>query len=309
MSRNKPIGGVISAALLPRGSQGRVLWDNFADSLLFLKKQGVAGICVNGATGEYAGATAEERRFTVHVARQVMGSEGLVVSGAGACALHDAICLAKDAETEGVDAHLVPAPHFFPYSQDDLGEFYRQFAAAVEKPVLLYNLASFTTGIDKPLAAELVRGVEKIAGIKDSSGRVDILEELTVGGPAECVRFVGNDAVFAECLSKGWCNGSISGVACVLPELILGLWEARTDPKGSAFENANRLLDEFIAQLGAWPVPWGLKLVAECRNLSPLSLPLPLSPARQAAAQGFRQWFEPWWPQALETLQSVRSIA
>ncbi len=286
-----------------------MLWDDFAESLQFLKRQGVAGVCVNGATGEYAGATEEERRLAANVARRVLGTDLLVVSGAGACSFHETVRLIKDAEAEGVDAHLVPAPHFFPYSQDDLGEYYRQVAAVAEKPVLLYNLASFTTGLDKPLATELIREVENIAGMKDSSGRVDILEELTVGGPAECVRFVGNDAVFAECLSKGWCNGSISGVACVLPEVILGLWEARNDPQGVAFETASRLLDEYIAQIGPWPVPWGLKLVSEIRNLSPLSLPLPMSAARKEASEEFRRWFEPWWSQAQEALNAVRSLA
>jgi 4-hydroxy-tetrahydrodipicolinate synthase len=303
MSRNKPISGVTCAALLPRDPEGRPLWEIFEASLGFLKASGVDGICVNGATGEYAGATAQERRQAVAMARRIMGTSGLVISGAGGASFAETLDRARDAEAEGADVHLVPAPFFFPYSQDDLGEFFRLTAAAVQRPVLIYNLPSFTSGVDKPLALELIRGEENIAGMKDSSGRVDILEALTTGGPADAVRFVGNDSVLAQCLENQWCTGAISGVACVLPELILALWHNASNPGGEPFQHARRLLAEFIEQLGPWPVPWGLKLVAEARNLGPASTALPLSAARRQQAKGFHEWFEPWWANARTVLE------
>lgn len=309
MSRNRTIGGVIAAALLPRNGEGQPLWETFEASLAFLKAQGVAGICVNGATGEYAGATAEERRHAVTVARKVMGDSGLVVSGEGSCSLIETLNRCRDAEEEGADAHLVPGPHFFPYPQEDLAEFYRQVAAGVNRPVLIYNLPQFTNGVDKPLALELIRGEEKIAGMKDSSGRLDILEALTTGGPADAVRFVGNDSVLAEALRNRWSTGGISGVACVLPEVILGLWHNAADTAGEEFTTAARLLDEYIAQLGPWPTPWGLKLTAECRGLGPASTCIPLSAARRAQAEAFRAWFEPWWAAASQALGAVRHQA
>lgn len=309
MSRNRPIGGVVAAALLPRDGAGRPMWETFESSLAFLKARGAAGICVNGATGEYAGATAGERRQAVTLARKVMGDVGLVVSGAGACSLPEAVSRARDAEEEGADAHLVPGPHFFPYSQEDLREFYLQVAAAVSRPVLIYNLPQFTNGVDKPLALELIRGEERIAGIKDSSGRLDILEALTSGGPDDAVRFVGNDSVLAEALRNRWATGGISGVASVLPEVILALWHSSADTSSEEFAAAERLLDEYIVQLGPWPTPWGLKLTAECRGLGPASTALPLSAVRRTQAEAFRAWFEPWWAGAAELLATVRPEA
>jgi len=296
MSRIRTLGGVIAAALLPRDAAGRPLWETFERSLAFLKERGVAGICVNGATGEYAGATAGERRQAVTLARKVMGDDGLVVSGAGGCSLFETLARARDAEDEGADAHLVPGPHFFPYTQDDIGEYYRRMAASVSLPILIYNLPQFTNGVDKPLALELIRGEERIAGIKDSSGGLDILEALTTGGPADAVRFVGNDSVLAEALEKRWSTGGISGVACVLPEVILALWHSATGSE--EFTTAARLLDDYIAQIGPWPTPWGLKLTAECRGLGPASTSIPLSAARRRQAESFRAWFEPWWAAA-----------
>lgn len=309
MSRNRTIGGMVAAALLPRDAEGRPLWETFESSLVFLKARGVAGICVNGATGEYASASAEERRYAVKLARCVMKEDGLVISGAGGCSLVETLRRARDAEKEDADVHLVPAPHFFPYTQDDLAEFYRRVAAAVTRPVLIYNLPQFTSGVDKPLALELIRGEERIAGIKDSSGRLEILAALSSGGPAAAVRFVGNDSVLAEALRNRWCTGGISGVACVLPELVLALWRSGEEPASETFSAAERLLDEFIAQLGPWPTPWGLKLVAEYRGFGPACPAVPLSAARRGQAQSFRAWFKPWWAAALQALNSVHHNA
>lgn len=309
MSRIRTLGGVIAAALLPRDAAGIPLWETFESSLAFLKARGVAGICVNGATGEYAGATAEERRHAVSLARKVMGDDGLVVSGAGGCSLFETVNRARDAEDADADAHLVPGPHFFPYTQDDIGEYYRQVAASVSRPVLIYNLPQFTNGVEKPLALELIRGEERIAGIKDSSGGLDILEALTTGGPADAVRFVGNDSVLAEALRNRWSTGGISGVACVLPEVILTLWDSAGDASSEEFTTAAGLLDDYIAQIGPWPTPWGLKLTAECRGLGPASTALPLSAARRRQAEGFRAWFEPWWAAASEQLSAARHRA
>ncbi len=304
MSRNISIGGVIAAVLLPRETNGRPDWDSFEANCKFLKAQGVAGLCVNGATGEYAGATAEERGRAVSIARGVMGSDGLVVSGAGATSWVESVRLAQDAERNGADAHLVPAPHFFPYDQNDLAEFYRKFAESVHLPSLIYNLPAFTGGVEKELALELIREPGRIVGIKDSSGRLDILEALTAGGPQDAVRLVGNDAVLAEALQLGICGGAISGVACVLPELTLGLWHAAKSGDAVQFGLASDLLNQLLVELGPWPTPWGLKLVAEIRGLGPASIALPLSAARLRQAERFASWFGPWWAAALETLEA-----
>jgi hypothetical protein len=54
-----------AALLLPRDEEGRPAWDAFDRNARFVLRAGVSGLCVNGATGEFAGATAEERREAV----------------------------------------------------------------------------------------------------------------------------------------------------------------------------------------------------------------------------------------------------
>jgi len=310
MSQHRRVGGVVCAVLFYRNETGSPLWDAFENNLSLLQSCRVDGLCVNGATGEYASATREERRQAVALARRAMGSHGLVVSGAGAASWHETLQFARDAEAEGADAHLVPAPHFFPYQQSDLAEFYRKIAAALDKPVLIYNLPQFTGRVERELALALIRDQKvNVAGIKDSSGDLDILEALTADGPASAVRLVGNDSVLAQALKNGLCGGMISGVAGVLPELNQAIWEASRRGDSQHFEAAALLLAQFIERLNPWPTPWGLKIAAEIRGIGPASIALPLSGQRKQEAEAFKRWFEPWWAAAREALSGVKHEA
>lgn len=294
MLRNKQCTGVIAALLLPRDNEGRPAWEDFDRNARLILQVGVTGLCVNGATGEFAGATREERREAVARARRVAGASGVVVSGIGATRWTEILALARDAEEAGADTLLVPAPHFFLYEPGDLAEFYRRIAAELRVPALIYNLPAFTGGLDPDLAVQLIREVKGIAGVKDSSGRLDIFERLAADA-GDAVALVGNDAVLAEALRRGICNGTISGVAGVLPELTLALWRSAQSREWELFTGIGARLNSLLERLDVFPTPWGLKLIAELRGLGPASFALPLSEERQAQADDFRRWFPAWW--------------
>jgi 4-hydroxy-tetrahydrodipicolinate synthase len=293
MPQTPPISGVIPAVLLPRDLSGAVLWDAFDRSIRFLAEFAISGLCLNGATGEYPSATAEERRETVVRARQVLGDSRLVVSAVGSAHWLETLRFAREAEDAGAGALLVPAPHFFLYEQSDLSEFFRQVVPKLHVPALLYNLSAFTGEIQPPLALELLRDLPGLAGIKDSSGSLAILEALTANPSLGAVRLVGHDGVLAEAVARHLCDGTISGIAGVLPELTLAI------SQGRATHHLATLLD----QLAPLPIPWGLKAIAESRGLAPANYALPLSAQRRDQLTRFQSWFAPWWEAALRDLQ------
>ena len=293
MLRSANLGGVIPAVLMPRDETGRPIWADFDRNVQFLFERGVPGVCVNGATGEYAGCSNEERLEAVSRARRLAGSGRLLVAAVGSMRWEETVRLALEAEDAGADALLIPTPHFFSYEQGDLVEFYRQTVAKVHVPALIYNLPAFTGGLEPQVAVDLIREVEGIAGIKDSSGRLDILEALSADGRG-AIRLVGNDSVLAAALERKLCDGTVSGVAGVLPELSLALVaSASGDP--SDFRLLETDLKDLIEQLDVFPTPWGLKLIAGCRQLHPASFSLPLSKTRKNQVASFRAWFSAWW--------------
>jgi len=305
MSRNRPPGGVIAAVLLPRDEEGRPRWDDFERMVDFLCSHGVAGVCVNGATGEFPRATQEERRTAVAVARRVAGDRALVVAGEGSASTDSTIRLAADAEAVGTDAHLVPPPFFFFYEQDDVAGFYRAVAAAVSRPVLIYRLPCFTSDVSGETVLDLIRSEASILGIKDSSGSLDVLARLAAEGPAQARLFVGNDNALVEACRRNLCHGVISGVACVLPELISAIWEAGQRRDVAVLDSLGHLLAEATARIDAWPAPVGLQVLAGIRGLCRCLPAVPLSPRRRGQAEQMRLWFEPWWERAAESFAAA----
>jgi dihydrodipicolinate synthase/N-acetylneuraminate lyase len=273
------------------------MWDAFAANAAYAIRSGLAGVCVNGATGEYVAATRSERREATAHARRAVGGSAIVLSGIGAAHCTESRLLAKDAADADADAVLIPAPHFFRYEQDDLEEFFNHIGADLPIPAMLYNLPVFTGGLTAPLVGNILRSAGSIQGIKDSSGELTILEALSKEPTLNAVRIVGSDGALSEALDRKLCDGVVSGVAGVLPELTLSLWNASQSGATRRKEILAHRLSELLSQLNVFPTPWGLKLIAELRFGVTAQFSIPLSPRRKGQTEAFGAWFRQWWPQ------------
>jgi 4-hydroxy-tetrahydrodipicolinate synthase len=283
------VNGVYAALLIPRDPAGAPDEEAFRRSLEFLLARGVSGVALNGATGEYCHTTPAEVERLLAICRETLSGRAPFLCGIGAPGLDGAIALGRMAISAGAAALLLPMPYFFRYSQDDLRAFCSAVAAALPAPILLYNLPKFTNPLEAPTVEALLDSAPNIVGMKDSSGSLELLRLL---GPRGACRIVGDDGVLVRALDEGVCDGVVSGVAGVLPELIRFLFHERQSP---AYASAAGLLAELIGRLSVFPTPWGLKLIAECRGMAPARFFQPLSEARRAQAREFQEWFGPWW--------------
>lgn len=282
----KQVKGIYAALLTPRHQDSRV--DSASTSRLveFLVRNGMRSYALNGATGEFCLTTPTDLRTSFRAVRDAAGDNVDLLCGVGAAGLSGSIELAHIAQEEGAGALLVPCPYFFPYQQDDVEAFFQALASSVTIPIMLYNLPQFTTGLQVETACSLIRDVPNIIGIKDSSGSLDILRALTQQGIPAC-RIIGNDGALVAALQEGLCDGVVSGVACVLPELIQSVY---SDQAGRNIS----LLDEFIAQIDVFPNPWGLKWIAEARGILQASFAQPVSARRRLQSASLMSWFRDW---------------
>ena len=287
----KLIGAVYAAVLFARDEQGRLDEAALADQLEFLLDRGIRNFAFNGATGEFCLTTQEDLRRSLRVASSLLPKSASFLCGAGAAGAAESLALAKIGFEAGAEAVLLPMPHFFRYEQDDLEEFVRKLDSELAAPILLYNLPRFTTGLEPETVLSLIRECPHVVGIKDSSGSLTILRDLARSG-LPSARIVGNDSVLPQALIEGICDGVVSGVACVLPELILALFAHK--PGSAEFDSATVRLSEFIAQIDTLPVPWGLKVIAECRGISKSSYALPISAHRAQQIIQLKSWFADW---------------
>jgi 4-hydroxy-tetrahydrodipicolinate synthase len=296
---SKLICGVYAAVLTPRLEDDSVDIPALRKLLEFLLQQGVKGFALNGATGEFCLTTPEHLEIVLNVAQEVSAGRAELLCGVGSAGLQGSVALAAIAQRHGVKALLLPMPYFFPYQQQDLDTFCVAVAASTTLPILLYNLPQFTSGLEKETVRRLITEVPNIIGIKDSSGSLDILRDLTRHGVDAC-RIVGNDSALAPALVEGVCDGVVSGVACALPEVVLSVYENGLQESGDVFMRHVTTLSNFITQLDPFPTPWGLKWAVEARGVLTATFSQPLSPQRREQAALLSAWVSRWQSQAAQ---------
>jgi 4-hydroxy-tetrahydrodipicolinate synthase len=290
-TRQPLISGVFTAMTLPRTDEGAVDLQQLTHHMEFLLKAGIDGVVLNGATGEYCLTSADELGAMLRCVREVGGEQMKLIAAVGAADTRETLLRVTAAESAGADGLLLPMPFFFPYQQQDLVAYAEEVAKHAKLPTLLYNLPSFTTPLEPLTTLKLVTEQPQIQGIKDSSGLLDTVRLLKDRAP-KANRVMGNDSALHAALAEGLCDGVISGVSCVLPELMLALFrEAAKDARSAHSLRLKAALDEFIEWLVKLPVPWGLKVIAAERGLAKAEYPLPLSGARKELIQRFAIWF------------------
>lgn len=297
MNPDTTITGVYVAAVTPHrkgGCEADVA--AMLELVDFLATNGVNGIALLGSTGEFLHLTFEDRVRLVQLA--VKRSRVPLLVGVGHSTLEGAIGLGREAVSAGAAGLLLMPPYFFRYSQEDIHEFYVQFAAAVGSAarIFLYNIPFFTNEIAIETATSLL-ATGRFAGIKDSSGQYGYFERLlAVSKEKPFTVLVGNDRIYTRARQAG-AHGIVSGVACVVPELLVALDRAIQNNLATDIERLEARLQEFIAWHDRFPTPVAIKAAAVERGLTVGPPATPLAPAGQKRLEEFREWFKGWLPE------------
>jgi len=180
---------------------------------------GIDAICPVGTTGESATLSHDEHKRCIEIAVEVCKNSNVkVLAGAGSNATHEAIDIAKHAESCGVDALFSVSPYYNKPSQEGLYQHYKAIASSVKVPFMLYNVPG-RTGVDilPDTVKRLFNDVPNIFGIKEATGSIERTVELLAKVPDLYV-FSGDDAIDFPILASGG-KGVTSVTANLLPDL------------------------------------------------------------------------------------------
>ena len=209
-----------STALITPFKNGQLDEQKYADLIKRQINNGMDAVCPVGTTGESATLTHDEHKRCIEIAVEVCkGTTTKVLAGAGSNATHEAIEIAKHAQSCGVDAIFSVSPYYNKPSQEGLYQHYKAIAEAVpELPFMLYNVPG-RTGVDiqADTAIRLFDDVENIYGIKEATGSLERTVELLSKRPDFKV-FSGDDAIDYPILANGGA-GITSVTSNLMPDL------------------------------------------------------------------------------------------
>ncbi|HTS60510.1 MAG TPA: dihydrodipicolinate synthase family protein [Candidatus Acidoferrales bacterium] len=281
--------GVIAAALTPRGKRGDIDFGAAFELIDQFCRAGIQGIAFFTAVGEYPAFGVEERARLLYLA--VKRSRVAVYAGTGSMSLDDSVYLAREACSAGAAGVLAPPPHFYSYSQDEIGDFYLDLAAQTPKDLATYisNTPSVATAIQPATALRLLE-TGQFAGIEDPGAPED-----GTFAHRPFAWLAGDDSTAARARTAG-AHGVVSAVANAAPELVHALDCASRSGRHAEAEHLDTMLQDFHARARGFIQPVILKVAAEMRGIKVGAPSPPVSAGRQRALDEFREWFRGWLP-------------
>lgn len=242
------LSGVIPPLISPLDAAGNA--DAAAvDALVeYLLAGGCSGLFVVGGCGMGPWLTTAQRGAVIrHMVRAAAG-RAPVLAGVMLPATGPARDAARQAAAEGVDALVVGSPYYYGVEDDDQRRHVEAMLAAVDLPVLLYNIPQCTY---QPLLPETVAALARearVLGVKDSSGNLASFGRLlAIKRERPGFRVLqGDERVMAPCLLMGG-DGLIPGLANVAPRYFVDMVRAA----GRGDVQACRDLQERVVDLSA----------------------------------------------------------
>lgn len=203
----------------------------------------LAGYVVLGSTGEFPHLSYEEKLAVLATVREETAPGKLVIAGTGGVSTAETVRLTRAAAAAGAQAAMVVPPYYFRPAMTDeaLERHYLAVAEASPIPVLLYNIPALAGVSLSPALVAVLAAHPNVAGIKDSSGDVALLQEYMREAPAGFNVLTGTAATLLAALSAGGA-GAILALANLAPWECVRLYETVTGGEyGPAGELQRRL--------------------------------------------------------------------
>ena len=235
---------------------------------------GIEAVVLAGTTGEAPTLSDEEKLELFRFSRAVCGENCKVIAGTGSNSTAHTIALSRAAADAGADGLLIVTPYYNKATPDGLAAHYISAAAAVEIPVIAYNVPG-RTGLDIPLAVyQRISKAANIVGVKEASADVSKITKLRNACPGLTI-WTGCDELIAPVMALGGA-GVISVVSNILPAETQALARAALD---GDFDTAadlqcrlQPLIDLLFCEVSPVPVKAALALMG--LDCGPCRMPL-----------------------------------
>jgi 4-hydroxy-tetrahydrodipicolinate synthase len=280
----KPILGSIVALVTPMFEDGRIDFDALRKLIDWHIAEGTDCIGVVGTTGESPTVSMQENCEVIRVAVQHAAGRVPIMAGTGANATAEAIELTRFAKEVGADCHLSVVPYYNKPSQEGIYQHFKAIAAAVDLPMVLYNVPGRTVADMQPETALRLARLPGVIGIKEATGNIERACVLIKHAPKGFAIYSGDDNTAVALMLLGG-HGNVSVTANVAPRLMRELCAAALagDAKRAAAIQLQLLPvhQQLFCEPSPAPTKWALSKLGRCSPFVRLPI-VPLTADGQA---------------------------
>jgi len=272
------------AIVTPMKENGDVDYDAYGALIDFQIENGTDAIISCGTTGESSTLSHEEHIEVIKYAIERTAKRVPVIAGTGSNSTQEAIHLSTEADKLGADGLLLVTPYYNKASQDGLYEHYKTIAAAVDAPIILYNVPSRTgCNILPETSLRLAKDIDNIVAIKAATGNLAQESHLMAMADGCIDMYSGEDGLIVPLMSIG-AIGVISVLYTFAPkqthDICAEFLAGNTEKARQLQFDALPLVDALFSDVNPIPVKHALALMGKCS--ATMRMPLsPMAPAKE----------------------------
>jgi 4-hydroxy-tetrahydrodipicolinate synthase len=249
---SKKYHGVIPPIITPVDEKENVDEEGFRKLLKHCADHGIHGMFVAGTNGETMALTQTERDKAIKIAVDEVGKRMPVMAGVMDSSTRRVIDNIKRLEQMGGTCAVVTSIFYARHtSQDETIRHFEKVSRETNIDLMVYNIPPFTG--QKLTAATMIKiaEIDKVVGMKDSSGDFGEFQKLLRrhGADPKFSVLQGTTSVAAASLLQG-ADGYVPSIAPLFPELFVRMYEAGTQGDIKASSELNDLVAETSEILG-----------------------------------------------------------
>lgn len=199
---------------------------NYEATRAQVRRQVAAGnnIMCAGTNGDFSALTHVEKITLCETVMDEVAGRVKVIVNAGCPATFETLQLTRAFDAMGVAGIAVITPYFIACTQDGLIRHFSTIADAAKTPIYLYDIPARTQNHIEPETASILARHGNIAGIKDSGGSTETVEDYlkVAAKEANFEVYCAPDHLVLWGLQQG-CAGVISGLGNVAPSVLAAI--------------------------------------------------------------------------------------
>ena len=278
--KNTIFKGMATALVTPMNENG-VDYESFGRFIDFQIDNGINALVAVGTTGENATLEPEEQKEVIRFVVERTAGRVPVIAGTGTNNTEHVLANTRAACEVGADAILVVTPYYNKATQNGLIKHFTTVADASTVPMILYNVPGRTGCNLLPKTVAKLAEHPNIVAIKEATGNMAQMVELTALCGDKLDIYSGEDALTVPFISMG-AAGTISVLSNVVPKLSV---EMTDKALAGDFAGAAKLQCQMLPLINALfsevnPIP--VKAAVSAMGYGEDYLRLPLTPMEDA---------------------------